>query len=142
MPPSEVPPHSAPNHLPPSTAPKQLKRSGCKRLSRSISNNSSATWQKSICFKVRFRVVAPQVCRYPRDSQNSGSFFGRLFVTPFWTLFFSAQPLAHQNVKSHQHSVHHSLQAKRGYNLRMCAAGKRSPKITPGDLDQWQRCQR
>ncbi len=93
MPPTEVPPHSAPIKLP----PKQLKRSGCKRLSRSISNNSSATWQTSICFKVRFRVVAPQVCRYPRESQNCGSFFWRLFVTPFWTLFFSAQPLAHQN---------------------------------------------
>lgn len=69
------------------SAPKQLKRSGCKRLSRSISNNSSATWQTSICCKVTW-----ERWLLPIDPEGAQVLLG--------DAFFFAQPLAHQITSS------------------------------------------
>ena len=113
------------------SAPKQLKRSGCKRLSRSISNNSSATWQTSICCKVTW-----EGWLLPIDPQGAQVLLGDVLRHTFffWPCIFCSRSL--WRIKSHHHSMHHSLQAKRGYNLRMCATGKR---LTKGHKGIWTK---
>lgn len=65
-----------------------------------------------------FRVVVPY---WP---PRCPGFVGRRFKGHlFFCLAFFSRSL--WRIKSHHHSMHHSLQAKRGYNLRMCATGKR-----------------